>query len=282
MHANPAVIEIDDYTTPGTSRFASPDDGLSTFLGARSRLFGIAYRMLGSAAEAEDVVQDVWVRWQTTDRSPVRSPLAFLVTATTRLAINVLQSARARRETYAGPSLPEPVDTERRPGPGSGTWRGVEPCGPAPAGEAVAHGTRRVRASRGFRLSLPRHCQHPSARRSQRAASGDPRSAARRDRPPDAGEFDRGATSSRCVRRRNPDGRHRQAREDSWRWMWSCVHAAASLEGPNRSGGRSGCTLPARRCVRARSWMKSHCGPGRADRSLGANRATCRVSQNSG
>ena len=101
------------------SRFASPDDGLSAFLCARPRLFGIAYRMLGSAAEAEDIVQDVWVRWQTTDRSPVRNPLAFLVTATTRLAINVLQSARARRETDVGPSLPEPVDTSTDPGLGA-------------------------------------------------------------------------------------------------------------------------------------------------------------------
>ena len=116
MHANPAVIEIDNDTTPGTSRFASPDDGLSAFLQCPARLFGIAYRMLGSAAEAEDIVQDVWVRWQTTDRSPVRNPLAFLVTATTRLAINVLQSARARRETCAGPWLPEPVDTSTDPG----------------------------------------------------------------------------------------------------------------------------------------------------------------------
>jgi RNA polymerase sigma-70 factor (ECF subfamily) len=81
----------------------------------RPRLFGIAYRMLGSAAEAEDIVQDVWVRWQTTDRSLVRNPAAFLVTATTRLALNVLQSARARRETYVGPWLPEPVDTSADP-----------------------------------------------------------------------------------------------------------------------------------------------------------------------
>ncbi len=96
-----------------------PDGGLSAFLCARPRLFGIAYRMLGSAAEAEDIVQDVWVRWQTTDRSAVRNPLAFLVTATTRLAINVLQSARARRETYVGPWLPEPVDTSVDPGLGA-------------------------------------------------------------------------------------------------------------------------------------------------------------------
>jgi RNA polymerase sigma factor (sigma-70 family) len=116
MHANPNVIEIDSDSLAGTSHFAWPEDGLSAFLRARPRLFGIAYRMLGSAAEAEDIVQDVWVRWQTADRSPVRNPLAFLVTATTRLAINVLRSARARRETDAGPSLPEPVDTSADPG----------------------------------------------------------------------------------------------------------------------------------------------------------------------
>lgn len=104
------------HAAPLVSR---PDDGLSAFLRARPRLFGIAYRMLGSAAEAEDIVQDVWVRWQTTDRSAVRNPLAFLVTATTRLAINVLQSARARRETYVGPWLPEPVDTSVDPGLGA-------------------------------------------------------------------------------------------------------------------------------------------------------------------
>lgn len=99
-----------------------PDDGLSAFLRARPRLFGIAYRMLGSAAEAEDVVQDVWVRWQTTDRSRVRNALAFLVAATTRHAINVRHSARARRETCSGSWLPEPVD----PGvdPNLGTERG--------------------------------------------------------------------------------------------------------------------------------------------------------------
>jgi RNA polymerase sigma-70 factor, ECF subfamily len=104
------------HTAP---RATCPDDGLSVFLCVRPRLFGIAYRMLGTAAEAEDIVQDVWVRWQTTDRSPVRNPLAFLVAATTRLAINVLHSARARRETYAGPWLPEPVDTSTDPGLGA-------------------------------------------------------------------------------------------------------------------------------------------------------------------
>jgi hypothetical protein len=95
------------------------DDGLSAFIGARSRLFGIAYRMLGSAVEAEDIVQDVWLRWQTADRSVVRDPPAFLVTATTRLAINHAQCARSRRETYVGPWLPEVIDTSADPGLGA-------------------------------------------------------------------------------------------------------------------------------------------------------------------
>ena len=102
------------------------DDGLSAFLSMRSRLFGIAYRMLGSAAEAEDIVQDVWVRWQTTDRSLVRDAAAFLATTTTRLAINVMQSARSRRETYVGPWWPEPVDTSADPALGAERGEGLE------------------------------------------------------------------------------------------------------------------------------------------------------------
>lgn len=94
---------------------ANLDDALTVFQGVRGRLFGIAYRMLGSASEAEDIVQDAWLRWQGTDRSVVQDPPAFLATATTRLAINALQSARARRETYIGPWLPEPVDTSADP-----------------------------------------------------------------------------------------------------------------------------------------------------------------------
>jgi RNA polymerase sigma factor (sigma-70 family) len=91
------------------------DDGLSEFVKVRSRLFGIAYRILGSAAEAEDIVQDVWLRWQSTNRGAVLEPPAFLATTTTRLAINLAQSARSRREMYVGPWLPEPVDTSADP-----------------------------------------------------------------------------------------------------------------------------------------------------------------------
>ncbi|MFD7281943.1 RNA polymerase sigma-70 factor [Streptomyces sp. NPDC059862] len=91
------------------------DDAVAVFVELRPRLFGIAYRVLGSAVEAEDVVQEVWLRWQRTDRSVVVSPAAFLSSTTTRLAINVAQSARVRRETYIGPWLPEPVDTSTDP-----------------------------------------------------------------------------------------------------------------------------------------------------------------------
>lgn len=95
------------------------DDGLSIFAGVRPRLFGIAYRMLGSAAEAEDIVQDVWLRWQSTNRKAVEDPAAYLATTTTRLCINLAQSAHTRRETYIGTWLPEPVDTSSDPGIGA-------------------------------------------------------------------------------------------------------------------------------------------------------------------
>jgi RNA polymerase sigma-70 factor (ECF subfamily) len=91
------------------------EQAAAVFARVRPRLFGIAYRMLGSATDAEDLVQDVWVRWQTCDRGAVLNPDAFLATTTTRLSINATQSARVRRETYVGPWLPEPVDTSADP-----------------------------------------------------------------------------------------------------------------------------------------------------------------------
>ncbi|MGW4536607.1 RNA polymerase sigma-70 factor [Streptomyces chartreusis] len=93
----------------------SLDRAAQQFMAARPQLFGIAYRILGTAAEAEDVVQDAWLRWQKTDRTEVKEPAAFLATVTARLAINVAQSARMRRESYTGPWLPEPVDTKADP-----------------------------------------------------------------------------------------------------------------------------------------------------------------------
>jgi RNA polymerase sigma-70 factor (ECF subfamily) len=85
------------------------------FEAVRPRLFGIAYRTLESAADADDVVQDAWIRWQRTDRNQVRDAAAFLATTTKRLALNVAQSARARRETYIEPWHPEHVDAHADP-----------------------------------------------------------------------------------------------------------------------------------------------------------------------
>jgi len=95
------------------------DDGLSAFAFVLPRLFGIAYRMLGSATEAEDIVQEVWLRWQSTNRSAVENPPAFLAKTTTRLCINLAQSAHKRRETYIETWLSEPVDISSDPGLGA-------------------------------------------------------------------------------------------------------------------------------------------------------------------
>ncbi len=79
----------------------------------RRRLFGLAYRMLGSVADADDVVQDAWLRFA--PAGDVRNPAALLTTITTRLSIDRLRSARHRREVYVGPWLPEPLLTDRDP-----------------------------------------------------------------------------------------------------------------------------------------------------------------------
>ncbi|WP_093904209.1 RNA polymerase sigma-70 factor [Streptomyces sp. cf386] len=78
----------------------------------RPVLLGVAYRMLGRVADAEDVVQEAWLRWSGADRSEVREPRAYLVRITTRLAIDRLRQVKARGETYIGPWLPEPYVTD--------------------------------------------------------------------------------------------------------------------------------------------------------------------------
>jgi RNA polymerase sigma-70 factor (ECF subfamily) len=88
---------------------------MASFQALRPRLFGIAYRTLDSAADAEDVVQDTWLRWQGTDHDEVRDAGAFLATTTKRLALNVAQSARCRRETAVDPSDHDPVDVQADP-----------------------------------------------------------------------------------------------------------------------------------------------------------------------
>src|SRR4030081_537020 len=84
---------------------------LATFDQYRSLLFSVAYRMLGSVADAEDMLQETFIRWQQAPDDEIRSPRAFLVTIISRLCINHLQSARVQREEYVGQWLPEPVVT---------------------------------------------------------------------------------------------------------------------------------------------------------------------------
>jgi RNA polymerase sigma-70 factor (ECF subfamily) len=86
-------------------------DPLPAFTASRRLLFTVAYQMLGSVTDAEDTVQDAWLRWSAADRADVADPRAWLVRTTTRLALDRLTSARARRETYVGPWLPEPLLT---------------------------------------------------------------------------------------------------------------------------------------------------------------------------
>src|ERR1051326_7760832 len=92
-----------------TITMSSYDEAVSVFTRERERLFALAYRMLGSVEDAEDVVQDAYLRWHRPPIESIDSPGAWLTTVVTRLALNQLHSARAERETYIGPWLPEPL-----------------------------------------------------------------------------------------------------------------------------------------------------------------------------
>ncbi|SCF74183.1 RNA polymerase sigma-70 factor, ECF subfamily [Streptomyces sp. MnatMP-M17] len=98
----------------GTDGTGEPDE-TAVFERHRSVLTGVAYRMLGRFADAEDVVQEAWLRWSGEGRADVRDPRAYLVRITTRLAIDRLRQAQSRREAYVGPWLPEPVVTDYGP-----------------------------------------------------------------------------------------------------------------------------------------------------------------------
>jgi RNA polymerase sigma-70 factor, ECF subfamily len=94
---------------------------LQGFLELRPVLFGIAYRMLGSSSEAEDVLQEAYIRWSGVEESTVESPRAYLTTIVTRLSIDTLRKQQSRRETYRGPWLPEPVALAEEETLGPGT-----------------------------------------------------------------------------------------------------------------------------------------------------------------
>jgi RNA polymerase sigma-70 factor (ECF subfamily) len=91
------------------------DEALATFELERPRLLGLAYRMLGSISDAEDVMQEAWLRWQLADRSPIERPTAWLTTVTSRCCLDRMRVTSRRREDYVGPWLPEPVAVQ--PGP---------------------------------------------------------------------------------------------------------------------------------------------------------------------
>ncbi|MFF9794974.1 RNA polymerase sigma-70 factor [Streptomyces bacillaris] len=92
------------------------DPATDVFEEHRPVLTGVAYRMLGRITDAEDVVQEAWLRWSSADREEVREPRAYLVRITTRLAVDRLRHLRSRREAYVGPWLPEPLTTEEAVG----------------------------------------------------------------------------------------------------------------------------------------------------------------------
>ncbi|WP_405802640.1 RNA polymerase sigma factor SigJ [Streptomyces sp. NBC_01187] len=101
-------------------------DGTEIFEEHRPVLLGVAYRMLGRVADAEDVVQEAWLRWSAADREQVREPRGYLVRVTTRLAIDRLRQLRARREAYVGTWLPEPLVTDLAPGAARDEREGAE------------------------------------------------------------------------------------------------------------------------------------------------------------
>ncbi|MCI4566682.1 RNA polymerase sigma-70 factor [Lysobacter sp. CFH 32150] len=98
-----------------TTQSIDSTDPVQPFEAVRPRLMGLAYRLLGSRSDAEDVLQEAWLRWHQADRSAIRDVEGWLVTATTRLGIDRLRSVRTERNAYPGPWLPEPLTVDASP-----------------------------------------------------------------------------------------------------------------------------------------------------------------------
>ena len=128
-------------TTPSGSGHAGPDQGLSVIMSERRQLISLTYRLLGSLAEAEDAVQETYARWYAMspqEQDAIESPSAWLRTAASRICLNVLGSARSRRETYVGQWLPEPLPerTEWLTGRSGGTT--IDPADRVALDESVS------------------------------------------------------------------------------------------------------------------------------------------------
>jgi RNA polymerase sigma factor (sigma-70 family) len=128
-------------TTPSGSGHAGPDQGLSVIMSERRQLISLAYRLLGSLAEAEDAVQETYARWYAMspqEQDAIESPGAWLRTVASRICLNVLGSARSRRETYVGQWLPEPLPerTEWLTGRSGGTT--IDPADRVALDESVS------------------------------------------------------------------------------------------------------------------------------------------------
>ena len=115
--AEPCMLRKERAMTAPLKQTDTRDSSATALFEAqRRRLLRLAYRMLGSFAEAEDIVQDAWLRWRQVDPATVQSPQAFLSQVVTRLCLDHMKSARARRETYVGSWLPEPlIEAEMAP-----------------------------------------------------------------------------------------------------------------------------------------------------------------------
>ena len=127
-----------------TSARQPREEATETFERERPRLCRLAYRMTGTPDDADDVVQDAWLRWQRADQSDIDNPAAWLTTVTTRLAIDRLTSARARREAYVGPWVPEPM-VEGAPSAGEpSAGLSVDPSEVVAAADSLSLGFLRV------------------------------------------------------------------------------------------------------------------------------------------
>lgn len=155
---------------PGHDR---PDPGLSTIMSERRRLINLAYRLLGSLAEAEDVVQETYARWYAMSepqQEAIEAPGAWLTKVASRICLDLLGSARARRERYVGEWIPEPL-------PERTEWTSGRPDGATvdPAERVTLDARRRIRTSQAPTTPAPRQARSKAASRSRAPASMSPK-----------------------------------------------------------------------------------------------------------